>query len=401
MEGCVCVQKRLRDLNLDLALAVLLTLFMLVVNAAIFANSEGNRTVLLLGVAEMSVFIFYLLYMMKKYKREKCLYMKQIKSSHEIYRIQQHLFDAYDNPRMVDEALKLTAMATEMEFLFFISVYNKSIHEFYCWPKVMQDAMLRQMDNIKESIPEIYKPLTEGETIKLAERHIEYYRKAGRMDKLAGQLIKNMVLVPVLNTEGLLSGVLVGANTHSLSYAAKMLEVVAATFLMSVRNLNAYKLVEHMGTEDALTGLKNRNAYQYTLSQYEAEKNPRMCCIYIDANGLHDLNNSFGHEAGDNLLLTISELLRRLFGTEDCYRIGGDEFVAFTHELSEADVHERLAKLEELLAEKNYHASAGYAFRADKPLVQQMIKEAEKEMYHAKNRYYMENNITRRKNSAE
>lgn len=56
----------------------------------------------------------------------------------------------------------------------------------------------------------------------------------------------------------------------------------------------------------------------------------RLACIYIDANGLHEINNARGHLAGDQMLRFIADTLKVSFGEEALYRIGGDEFVVFS-----------------------------------------------------------------------
>ena len=52
-------------------------------------------------------------------------------------------------------------------------------------------------------------------------------------------------------------------------------------------------------------------------------------CVYIDANGLHELNNERGHEAGDLMLRFVADSLMEQFPRGSLYRVGGDEFVVF------------------------------------------------------------------------
>ena len=52
-------------------------------------------------------------------------------------------------------------------------------------------------------------------------------------------------------------------------------------------------------------------------------------CVYIDANGLHELNNERGHEAGDLMLRFVADSLMEQFPKGSLYRVGGDEFVVF------------------------------------------------------------------------
>ena len=80
---------------------------------------------------------------------------------------------------------------------------------------------------------------------------------------------------------------------------------------MALRNMLLYRQVEEAGTTDVLTGLRNRFCYEHALEGVlDADAAPA-CCLYIDANGLHDLNNTLGHAAGDAMLVCIADALRR------------------------------------------------------------------------------------------
>lgn len=74
---------------------------------------------------------------------------------------------------------------------------------------------------------------------------------------------------------------------------------------------------------------------------------------------MHELNNSQGHEAGDEMLREVALTIRNYFGDTHSYRIGGDEFVAF---VLDADM-ENVAKQSEAIAKKlqasDYYVSIG------------------------------------------
>ena len=82
---------------------------------------------------------------------------------------------------------------------------------------------------------------------------------------------------------------------------------------------------------DALTGLHNRPAcelhYQTFLSELSA-KNERIILFFLDLDNFKNINDSFGHNAGDELLISISNGLKKLLESSDAAcRLGGDEFV--------------------------------------------------------------------------
>ncbi len=146
---------------------------------------------------------------------------------------------------------------------------------------------------------------------------------------------------------------------------------------------------EKMATTDLLTNLKNRNAYEQTISQYEENLPASLSCVYADANGLHELNNSQGHAAGDRMLQTVATAFVELFGQEHVYRIGGDEFLVFT-EIDSDCTSEKAMAAKGKASEAGYHVSIGTASTKEHDNVGAVIKSAEQRMYEDKKRYYME-----------
>lgn len=148
-------------------------------------------------------------------------------------------------------------------------------------------------------------------------------------------------------------------------------------------------VIRQLAEIDQLTGLKNRNSYEMALYQTTLELGRSSYCIYLDVNGLHELNNTKGHSAGDEMLKYVAKAMQDIYGEDNTYRIGGDEFVAIGQDWIEEKIVSSIRHLNQLLEKKNYHAAIGYSFReAVEVDINKMIKEAEVMMYEMKNRYY-------------
>lgn len=172
--------------------------------------------------------------------------------------------------------------------------------------------------------------------------------------------------------------------------------VLIAFFLWDiVRTRKEIRSKEAMATTDLLTNLKNRNAYEQTLARYEANFPANLACVYADANGLHELNNSQGHAAGDQMLQTVADAFVELFGGKNVYRIGGDEFLVFA-EMDVNIVSEKADKAKEKVTQAGYHVSVGTASSEENSDITAVIKAAELRMYEDKKRYYMENGDRRK-----
>lgn len=151
-----------------------------------------------------------------------------------------------------------------------------------------------------------------------------------------------------------------------------------------------------MSETDLLTGLKNRNCYETKLGNYPDECENTITCVYIDVNGLHELNNSEGHHAGDIMLQTVAGELRDAFGKEDTFRVGGDEFVAFVKDGEEKAISAKVSSVISNLENSGYHISAGFVSeKAQGCNMHDLIKAAEAIMYDEKRKYYESKGMNR------
>lgn len=94
---------------------------------------------------------------------------------------------------------------------------------------------------------------------------------------------------------------------------------------------------------DVLTHLYTRCKYEHDLKVFQLANYARLTCIYMDAVGLHEINNHLGHEAGDHMLCSIADGIRKYFPDDCAYRIGGDEFVLLCPARQPEELAESLA----------------------------------------------------------
>ena len=89
--------------------------------------------------------------------------------------------------------------------------------------------------------------------------------------------------------------------------------------------------LNHLALTDVLTGLPNRRHALDRLAQYwsEAQRHGTpLTCILVDADGFKQVNDTYGHDAGDIVLKELARALRALIRQEDLLaRLGGDEFL--------------------------------------------------------------------------
>lgn len=122
-----------------------------------------------------------------------------------------------------------------------------------------------------------------------------------------------------------------------------------------------------------------------------------MTCIYVDVNGLHEMNNTMGHAAGDTMLKFVGSTLHKEFGEKNSFRIGGDEFVVLQFCDKEESIRESIERVKLFVEEESYHVSIGYSVGdTSKTDISVLVSTAEKRMYDAKRIFYQQKGTDRR-----
>lgn len=168
---------------------------------------------------------------------------------------------------------------------------------------------------------------------------------------------------------------------------------------IKIRSLAQSIRIDYLSQTDLLTGVKNRNNYESRLRLYPEMCETNLICVYADVNGLHEMNNREGHQAGDRMLREVAKKMQQYFGAEHTYRIGGDEFVSFKADGQPESVVLEIGRISRELAGENYFVSFGTAVRDKGPEgvdITELVKEAENNMFDAKREFYRNPKFNRR-----
>ena len=157
------------------------------------------------------------------------------------------------------------------------------------------------------------------------------------------------------------------------------------------------ELLIRIGFNDHMTGAGNRRAFEQ-FEQSDINGNKTYGYVMCDINGLKQVNDRDGHEAGDLLIKDVASCLIEVFGEKNVYRLGGDEFAAVTFTDNEDDFRSMTASLREKLAEKKRSASIGEVFVTEGSMDYREVKKtADRLMYDEKDRFYQGSNERRRR----
>lgn len=123
------------------------------------------------------------------------------------------------------------------------------------------------------------------------------------------------------------------------------------------------KLLKKMATEDALTGCFNRrHFYEFMREQIFPDQNKSQSAIVmIDFNYFKLVNDQFGHDAGDRLLITFVQIAKQvLLGVGEIYRLGGDEFILYFPKKTEEEALNYLSSITDTFAKHSSIVTLAY-----------------------------------------
>ncbi len=185
-------------------------------------------------------------------------------------------------------------------------------------------------------------------------------------------------------------------NAVSFAAIASVVEVLQQK--TRFHSLEQAQKIKFLSETDLLTGAKNRNCFEASLGKYAGSVTENLTCVYIDVNGLHELNDAMGHRAGDAMLQAVAGALAGFFGGDHLYRIGGDEFVAFRTDAPPEQTRQQMRRIAAELESKGYHISAGIADAGRQSLdMDALTAAAEADMYRDKRDFYRQSGHDRRK----
>ncbi len=130
------------------------------------------------------------------------------------------------------------------------------------------------------------------------------------------------------------------------------------------------------------------------LSQNNRRKTRFSLCM-VDINGLKKVNDTIGHEAGDELILTVTQVIKKIIrDTDDIFRFGGDEFIILFNNSDYENAEGIWSRVVERFEQINREENRSYLVSASHGIVDtaalkdktsdEMIKMADMKMYQEK-----------------
>lgn len=159
----------------------------------------------------------------------------------------------------------------------------------------------------------------------------------------------------------------------------------------AIRHRNHVDMLHRLSYHDLLTNALNRNTFMDVLSQFRPGQYASAGIIYIDINGMKEINDFYGHHQGDKILITTVAKVFNLFKPDELFRIGGDEFVIITYDLTETDFYEKFNLLRNIFCKKTnlpFSIATGSCWVKSPSDLNSLLQQADSAMYTDKKKFY-------------
>ena len=136
-------------------------------------------------------------------------------------------------------------------------------------------------------------------------------------------------------------------STDSNDEIGTLSRVLSETF-QKLREYMNY--INALAYRDSLTGVKNRTAYTEAIEEFEKRihcGNPCFAVLVADINDLKKVNDQYGHDVGNELIIHTARILCNTFRNSPVFRIGGDEFVVILENHDLENYHKLVERLDQ------------------------------------------------------
>lgn len=203
--------------------------------------------------------------------------------------------------------------------------------------------------------------------------------------------ITSMIISPIILNNKIHSYIVVDNPSEMYSNRFSIIETISYFISIALENEKLNNILIYNSYYDNLTGLFNRNKYLDDIEKLSF-KDERIGILFMDINGLKNINDLQGHLHGDDILKEAAEILRATFSQSDIYRIGGDEYVVLALGMKEEIFNKKAKEIKQrLFLSKECKGAVGYKWLDTCKNIEKEILIADKNMYDDKKEYYRHN----------
>lgn len=337
-----------------------------------YANKTELAIYIMIAIAALILVTYFVL--MTKLRKEETELLRYM------FKIEETLFDAHNHTENVRNALGIVAEKMKAEMTFFIKTDNEKVSNvYYHSPSEVINVRGIIGKPLKNALPKNDGNNTEiryGDGLySMNGRGLEY-----------DYFVDNYIFTYARDNDNEITGVLGAINMAKQWKKGDYVENVSHIFSLASDNITSYQSLKEIGVIDSLTGLLNKSCFEKTVESYVENPADELVCVYVDINGLNEINSRRGRSYGDSVLRAVAYAIKDAFGANKTYRIGNDEFVAF---YKDYDLAKYLMKqVDTQLKEQGFGISYSVVYSKETCDINNLLHTAEMEMLNCKYERY-------------
>lgn len=334
---------------------------------------------------------------MTKLENEKNVLQMTLEAQQMIVECIHYLYDNHDISSSINVVLKKIGDYLDADRVYLVSLQGELVNKEWEWCKTGVSSIL-DLRNLPYSLIQRWLETFEKDNYMILD-NIEELKITSKeeYDVLKENGIHRLVSSP-LKSNGVITGIIGVDNPpeDKIQYIASLLETLCYFIGLSIKRDRAEQELSRLSYHDMLTSFYNRNRY---MEDIETLKNnhEKIGVIFLDINGLKDINDVYGHGKGDELIIQAAQYMKEVFSDAWIYRIGGDEFVILYPNIDEALFYEKINEMRcKIQPNGMLQMAIGATWSKDAQALHKMIANADAAMYEDKRKFYDHHQISKR-----
>ena len=351
-----------------------------------------KKNYMLMVICEVVILLLYCGFYITKVRRisnKSNEFEKDLNVSHTLIQCVRKLSNDTNQKGAIEDILKIICEFYQAErcYVLDLDFENKQTNSIYEYGNRNDDIHIDHMVRLcLENMDLVQRFFENQKSYYIEDVTSEISKTSPIYSSFISQKIHSIILVPFVDNHQI-KGVFAVDNPKQNYYQKDFLESLCFFIETAMTREKEKKHLQNLSYVDSLTYAQNRNHFNEYLEKNRCKDLRFVGVIYLDLNGLKEINDKMGHLAGDTLIISASYVLQEIFA-DNLYRIGGDEFVVIEQDVLESEFMSKYNKLLVRMKELEISVATGYIWKERCLNLSEILQAADQKMYEDKKRYY-------------
>lgn len=351
-----------------------------------------KKNYMLMVICEVVILLLYCGFYIAKVRRisnKSNEFEKDLNVSHTLIQCVRKLSNSTNQKNAIDDILKIICEFYQAErcYVLDLDFEHKQANGIYEYGNRHDDIHIDKMVRLCLEHMDLVNQFFEHQKSYYIEDVTQEIPSTSPIySSFVSQKIQSIIVVPFVDGQQI-KGVFAVDNPKQNYYQKDFLESLCFFIKTAMAREKEKKHLENLSYVDSLTYAQNRNHFNEYIEKNRRKELHLVGVIYLDLNGLKEINDKMGHLAGDTLIISASYVLQEIFA-DNSYRIGGDEFVVIEQDVLESEFYSKYEMLLKRMKELEISVATGYIWKERCLNLSEILQEADQKMYEDKKRYY-------------